>query len=153
GMFNAKDAAGQIDPQKAAIASRIADIAKPEGASFDLQTVVSHEDGFSDPVTVIRELQLATRRVCEILIDRGETSRGSGFLVGPDVVLTNWHVVRALCPEGAVKPLNGFADRIKVRFDRAMEEAESTLGAAPREPVTLRVSAIEIWDTAYPEEY
>jgi V8-like Glu-specific endopeptidase len=58
-------------------------------------------------VWVERLLQIE-RRVCRIEI--GDNAAGTGFLVGPDTVLTNWHVVETLKTAGDL-------GRIGCRFD------------------------------------
>ncbi len=49
-------------------------------------------------------LLMAIRRVCAVVVDG--TDRGTGFLVGPQTMLTNWHVVHDL-----IDPSNGAASR------------------------------------------
>jgi V8-like Glu-specific endopeptidase len=58
-------------------------------------------------VWVERLLQIE-RRVCRIEI--GDNAAGTGFLVGPDTVLTNWHVVETLKTAGEL-------GKIGCRFD------------------------------------
>jgi hypothetical protein len=59
---------------------------------------------------------LAVRRVCKIeVVDKdGKLSSGTGFLVGPQAVLTNWHVIEpALDAEGKAEK----AAKVVVVFD------------------------------------
>ncbi|PTM51502.1 trypsin-like peptidase [Phreatobacter oligotrophus] len=49
-------------------------------------------------------------RVCQIEVD--QVARGTGFLVGPNAVLTNWHVVENAAPQS-----------IRCRFDYAIDMA------------------------------
>lgn len=56
----------------------------------------------------VERLAQIERQVCRI--EQGEHGLGTGFLVGPEVVLTNWHVV-----EGAIKA--GTLGRVACRFD------------------------------------
>lgn len=59
----------------------------------------------------------ALRRTCRIICQVGpdEQERGSGFLVGPHLVLTNYHVVKALIADG--KSIAGSHLRIRVELD------------------------------------
>ncbi len=59
----------------------------------------------------------ALRRTCRIICQVGqdEQERGSGFLVGPHLVLTNYHVVKALIAEG--KAIPGSHLRLRVELD------------------------------------
>lgn len=54
------------------------------------------------------------RRVCEV---RAGGARGSGFLVGPQTVLTNWHVVQALMDPVSGKARPDSAAELVCRFD------------------------------------
>lgn len=54
------------------------------------------------------------RRVCEV---RAGSARGSGFLVGPQTVLTNWHVVQALIDPVSGKAKPDSAAQLVCRFD------------------------------------
>jgi hypothetical protein len=65
---------------------------------------------------VVGEIE-ALRRTCRIICqtDRAEQERGSGFLIGPHLVLTNYHVVRALIANG--KAIVGSQLRLKIEFD------------------------------------
>lgn len=65
---------------------------------------------------VIGEID-ALRRTCRIIDQVGpsEQERGSGFLIGPHLVLTNFHVVRASIRDGV--PVHGSRRDLKVEFD------------------------------------
>ncbi len=66
---------------------------QPEG----FEKILFEKTGFDDPAVFRRELLLAELRTARI-----ETSRGSGtgFLVGADLLLTAWHVVKDATPAG-----------------------------------------------------
>jgi S1-C subfamily serine protease len=59
----------------------------------------------------------ALRRTCRIIcqVGQGEQERGSGFLIGPHLVLTNYHVVTALISEA--KPIPGSQQRLRIELD------------------------------------
>lgn len=118
---------------------------------IETEAITNAAAGFSDPILLAREIQLASRRVCKILVDRGAVASGSGFLVGPQTVLTNWHVVRAL-GQGRKADPDEARKRVKVIFDRCFNDAP-LLGVAPKPGHTIGVQDIEYWDPAYPDEY
>lgn len=125
------------------------------GVTFDLQAVVNEADGFPDPITLMQEVGLAARRVCEVMVAEpgAATVRGSGFLVGPQTVLTNWHVVRSLArPDGTFEAASVNA-RVKVRFGRATSAAAGAAPGGRPETETVRAVAIDKADAAYPDEY
>lgn len=61
-----------------------------------LQQYTSPEATFTDPARLLPAILLARQRLCRVeSIDEDDKPVvGSGFLVGPSVVLTNWHVVQ-----------------------------------------------------------
>lgn len=67
---------------------------------------------------LLNAFSLAARRLCLITIS-GETSpsKGTGFLVGPQTVLTNHHVVADLIDPVTGKAREGSAARISVKFE------------------------------------
>lgn len=80
---------------------------QPEGLNEDMMPWV--EMG-----TFTVGLLRGQRRVCEVLAG---VAHGTGFLVGPQTVLTNWHVVQGLmnAADGKIEP--GSGQRLKCRFD------------------------------------
>lgn len=77
-----------------------------------LQTYVRPR-GMVDLGLWIRRLLAIERQVC--VIEHGGEARGTGFLVGPHVVLTNWHVIEAA--PGSADPAAG---SFTCRFDYNM---------------------------------
>lgn len=135
--------AGMFQSSDAAVAAAL----QPEGMTIEPHLVVDGEEGFADPQVIGTGLQVATQRVCEIIVDHdnlaGPAGHGSGFLVGPQTVLTNWHVIRRLFKADGSKVENG-EKRIRVRFDRMAQN---------RRAVSFDVARIEAWDPAYRAEY
>jgi hypothetical protein len=86
-------------------------VAAPSGP--ELQQTIDETNSLLDPVTWGRSLGQIEGRVCRI--ERRTLPKakalGTGFLVGPDVVATNYHVVRRLL-EGGDQPA-----KFLVRFD------------------------------------
>jgi|GEM_PF-6301736 len=82
-----------------------------------LETRIESEAPYFDPPD---EVFRFSRFVCQILAPTsdGTSSRGTGFLVGPDLILTNFHVV-----EGVP------ADRLQCRFDVGrLERSDAAFG-------------------------
>jgi V8-like Glu-specific endopeptidase len=77
--------------------------------TFLKETLLEKAQGkgaFFSPKSLLQDLPVAMRRTCCVRIDG--KAEGTGFLVGPDAILTNWHVVRSV--------LNA-PSRISVAFD------------------------------------
>lgn len=58
-----------------------------------LEEIIQEQARFLDPGTVVERLGVLEGQVCQLVIPGGG---GTGFLVGPDLVLTNQHVVRRI---------------------------------------------------------
>lgn len=95
---------------------------------------------WSDPGHVAPAMMLARRRLCRIVVCdlNEETTTGTGFLVGPSVVLTNYHVVKGLITPGLNGPLPPLDEpwRIRLEFDYSSttgqkENAASHFGPKP----------------------
>ena len=76
-----------------------------------LEAIVEKAVGFLDPVPWAARLLAEANRICRIeVVSSDEASFGTGFLVGPDRVLTNHHVLRPVI-DGAD------AGAVRFRFD------------------------------------
>jgi Effector-associated domain 1/Trypsin-like peptidase domain len=81
--------------------------ATPERSALEL--LIKEGDALLDVVSWRTKLGELESRVCRI--ERDGLARGTGFLVGPSVVMTNYHVLEDVIDDG-VSP-----DRIGLRFD------------------------------------
>ena len=82
-------------------------LARPE-----LESIVHIAAGFQDVIPWVTHLLEQASRVCRVeMVKAGGTTYGTGFLVGPDLVLTNYHVLAAVIDEAA--PSAG----VRFRFD------------------------------------
>lgn len=62
---------------------------------FDQESMVDEANGLGDPFRFAARLVRACPQVCQIDVTSGSRrSAGTGFLVGPHIVLTNYHVLR-----------------------------------------------------------
>jgi V8-like Glu-specific endopeptidase len=77
------------------------------------EALTTTDDIWVDPGNLLPAILLARRRMCKILTydDQEKPITGSGFLIGPSSVLTNFHVVKHLPPTLADP------DRLRVQFD------------------------------------
>ena len=68
----------------------VADVANPKG----LERVINSEDNFLD-IFLLNGAVYSAQAVCRIERPRG-TALGTGFLIGPDLLLTNQHVLSSI---------------------------------------------------------
>jgi hypothetical protein len=104
------------------------DLAKPAEAGV-LERVVKDRLGFLAMDAFLSAYTRISRRVCKIEITLARSDQaGTGFLVGPRAVLTNYHVV-----EDLVKA-NGNAGAVRCRFDfRGGQAGSSVVKSLSRE--------------------
>jgi Trypsin-like peptidase domain len=88
-----------------------------------LQSIVNRKQAFVDAKMVEAGTIAASRRCCQILITRTDEGKGrttvaegSGFLIGPHLVLTNHHVIRDLLDAGGLAA-DPRLPRPQVQFD------------------------------------
>ncbi len=94
----------------------------PDNLGLTLQDIVRPTQRSADVFPWIDQLERLASQVCRIEDPVGQ-ARGTGWLVGPDLVLTNWHVVcHALKPDGLLE--NG----ITCRFDYAVHNGQAQEG-------------------------
>lgn len=96
------------NPKLQAFANRIG-ISSTDQPRSALEALVGSNQTFLDVALWREQLTRLEWRVCRVDID--EVGRGTGFLVGPDLVLTNHHVVRSLIEGGSS------ADQVSCLFD------------------------------------
>ncbi len=123
------------------LAQAVADLAGRLGAgqplplpddAAGLERIVRDHLAFVDAGPWLDRMRAATQRTCRIEI---EGSLGTGFLVGPDLVLTNYHVV-----EECVTGKTGW-DRVSFRFGHRLDSGvsgasrEVIVGAAQQDPL------------------
>jgi hypothetical protein len=98
-----------------------------DGLGQGLERLVEAFNPFLDPEAFAHGILSVRRRVCRVEVGNG--GGGTGFLVGPDLVLTNYHVVMAL--------LSGPRSATPVRC--VFDDCAGLGGAAPtpRAPVGL----------------
>ncbi len=96
------------------------------------EAMAAPDDFWTDPGTLLPALIHGRRRLCHIecFPDDGEPRQGTGFLIGPSTVLTNFHVVDGL-PD-RLEAANPSA-QLEIRFDfshtTAQMEADSAFVA------------------------
>ncbi|MEZ1838860.1 trypsin-like peptidase domain-containing protein [Pseudomonas putida] len=89
-----------------------------ESLKVKLHKVIEPELGFLDASAMTRAGLEAVRRVCRVVVENSgrDISYGTGFLVGPQAILTAWHVIEPLLGDDGV-PLEGSDKKIKIEFD------------------------------------
>lgn len=91
-----------------------------EAPGPELEKLVVDTSSFLDPARWRERLEAIERQVCQMEIG---ADRGTGFLIAPDVVLTNHHVVRKVI-EGKASP-----DQVGLRFDyKRLEDGSELTG-------------------------
>lgn len=88
-------------------------------ATVKLQAITRPTVGMANTEAEIRNALLATRRLCSIGVMDGNgvpLKCGTGFLVGPQTVITSYHVVSPLLDANDV-PLRDSRERLKITFD------------------------------------
>ncbi len=77
------------------------------------ETVLFRQRPFEDLEEWLQKMAIVKRAICRIEYknSRGDQGYGTGFLIGPDLVLTNWHVAGKFWND------DGLAEKVAVRFD------------------------------------
>jgi V8-like Glu-specific endopeptidase len=84
------------------------------GATRDqLERLIDETNASIDILVLLSRVSTIYRQVCRISFGNGATPIGSGFLIGPSAVMTNYHVMQRVI-EGPVKP-----EEVRVQFDFA----------------------------------
>jgi hypothetical protein len=92
----------------------------------DLELRISEANGFLNVVQWREGLARAEGQVCRIEFDLpngGVDARGTGFLVGSEVVMTNYHVMERIYDKPALAPQVGLRFDFKRRADGVAVEA------------------------------
>lgn len=102
--------AAQPTNQKLMLFAQQFELSPATPATRDLELLIKQGDLFLDVVAWRSALARAEAQICRVERDNG-VAMGTGFLLGPGVVMTNYHVMEDVIT-GTVKP-----DRIGLRFD------------------------------------
>ena len=97
----------------------MASLAEPVRERFTAQGVARPELGFHDVGLQTAGGAKARRRVCMVTVTAaGKPVHGSGFLVGPQMILTSWHVIAGLLDRtDGSKAAPGSHVHLAVQFD------------------------------------
>jgi hypothetical protein len=91
-------------------------LAREPEITVELQGIISRHLPNLDMEKITPGLLRAVGRVCRVVVDGG-TVTGTGFLVGPQTVVTSWHVVQSLLTGADHQPARESAEKISVEFD------------------------------------
>lgn len=98
-------------------AGAIPDNAEPR-IRVDLQGIVAPNLGFQDPEQLHTGVFIARRRVCRIRVRLEDADvYGTAFLVGPQTILTSWHVISELLDANGKEKENSHS-LLEVTFDK-----------------------------------
>lgn len=86
----------------------------PEGMTADMMQ-------FIQAARLLEGLSIAVRRVCLVEVATSPPTKGTGFLIGPQTVLTNWHVMHSLIDVSTGEQKPDSAAKICCRFDKLAE--------------------------------
>ena len=110
----------------------------------DLQSIVDVKRGFTDGVQITQRALNAMRRSCFILTQERDANGkwkdkdelGSGFLVGPHLVMTNYHVIKSLLSQDGTPLQHGpkLACRFDYHHDQRAIVPKKTYRAQTKEP-------------------
>lgn len=97
----------------------------PEESVTQLQQLCGERPGFFDTAVFSAGMVRRQKQVCLVVVDDG-ASKGSGFLVGPNAVITSGHVVKNLLNSDN-QPLTETHKRIKIKFDHLSNDETPVL--------------------------
>ncbi|UIJ70328.1 serine protease [Aurantimonas sp. HBX-1] len=102
----------------AAVVDGAEDRRPSEAARVTLQAILNPGMGLPDASSLNKEIATAVRRLCRITVTTGagHIKMGTGFLVGPQAVLTAGHLVTDLV-DAAGQPLPDVFQQVEVTFD------------------------------------
>jgi hypothetical protein len=107
------------NPRLRAFVLEYASSIQREAPGPQLEKLIVDTNTFLDPARWRERLEVIERQVCRVEVEGKPV--GTGFLVAPDVVLTNHHVVQVVI-QGSVSP-----DQLALRFDYKRLEDGSEL--------------------------
>lgn len=86
----------------------------------ELQRMTHSAAAHTRPAEMRATLDKAEARICRVIAQgrTGDADLGTGFLIGPSCVLTNWHVVEKLTPFKLTE-----AESLRVEFDFLQEKS------------------------------
>jgi hypothetical protein len=98
----------------------------PATIGRNLEDIVRHEANYQDLIPWVQKLEGLAWKTCRIEYPINN-AQGTGWLIGPDLVITNWHVVERAFPGGNWKP-----EEFVCRFGYAATAAGTQAGIAAR---------------------
>lgn len=104
---------------------------KADGTPIDVASFSAMMSPSLKMADLMYAFSLAARRLCQITI-AGPTAndKGTGFLVGPQTVLTNFHVVASLIDPVTGKAMPGSASRLTCKFETLTDITGRSYAAA-----------------------
>ncbi|MYN04529.1 hypothetical protein GTP41_20770 [Pseudoduganella sp. DS3] len=121
-------------------------ISPKSSSAIQLEAMINPQAGFLDAGLHMPSLVRAMHRVCMIRIAPDDTI-GTGFLIGPQVVLTAWHVIKNLVEDAnPTRAKADTAERLEIVFDYTENNPGTVvrahenwlLGASPAHELELK---------------
>lgn len=154
-------AAGLFDPRPAPpseVAARRAEMSALITTAFGAESAhaILHKAGlqkqttedltFTDPDRLLPAILLARQRLCQVLAtdQSGVPVKGTGFLIGPSAVLTNWHVVEGV-EQGSIRAVFDFSQSSGLAANGQTLEVEDDILAHSETGPTTPVGASDGW--------
>jgi hypothetical protein len=98
----------------------------PNAIGRTLEDIVRKEADYEDLIPWVQKLEGLARKICRIEYPIN-TAQGTGWLIGPDLLITNWHVVDRAFPGG-----DWIASEFVCRFDYAVTSLGTQKGLEVR---------------------
>lgn len=111
-------------------------------ATAQLESIIAGRPQFVSPEVFLAKASAIQSQVCRIEVTRSD-GNGTGFLVGPDLVLTNFHVMEPVFKG------NALASDVKCRFDYRQLPDGNTVRAGT--PFSLRTADWTVDKSPYSE--
>ena len=97
--------------------------ADPAQETVALQSIVNLKQVFPAGAQLTMGRIAALRRTCRIICESAQgIEKGSGFLIGPHLALTNWHVIKSMLDKNTGRELDGSHNKMKFEFDALLRE-------------------------------
>lgn len=104
----------------------LTDTEVPETLGRTLEDIVRSEANYVDLIPWIQKLEKLASQICRIEYPVN-TAQGTGWLVAPDLLITNWHVIDRALPGGSWDP-----KELVCRFDYAVTSSGTKPGIEAR---------------------
>lgn len=143
---------GHIDLEQALRTAKVIHPQDASGVAIHPQGMTAEMMQLIQAARLLEGLSTAVRRVCLVEVASDPPVSGTGFLIGPQTVLTNWHVMHSLIDAATGQQKQDSASKIICRFEKLAEGAGKPYRAAEQWLVDFSPMAVNgIEGKAYPD--